>query len=99
MKITRHAMDRGRERLGLNDSALQRTAAIALDQGFRHADTKGQLHRYCDRLFLSHGTANNLRIHGEQVFLFSGVTLITVHPVPHNLRGGLAKLRAQRLAQ
>lgn len=94
--ITAHANDRGKERLGLNKAALQRTAEIALREGFTHAEATGQLKRYLDRLFLSERTANNLRIHGEQVFVFHSETLITVHQVPNNLRGYLQRLRDHR---
>lgn len=98
-RITAHANDRGKERLGLNRAALLRTAEIALSEGFTHAQTTGQLKRYLDLLYLSERTANNLRIHGEQVFVFAGETLITVHQVPNNLRGYLQRLRQHKAAE
>ena len=61
-----------------------------------YADTTGQLRRYLDKLYFHDRTANNIRIHGEQVFIFAGEKLITVHPVPRELRHTLAKVRARR---
>jgi len=94
--ITAHAHERGRERLGLHRSALERTAEIALREGFTQADATGQLKRYLDRLYFSQRSANNLRIHGENVYIFAGKTLVTVHPVPAQLRGHLRSLRQHR---
>lgn len=94
--LTEHAKDRGKERLGLAKAALLRTAEIALRDGFKHRELSGPLRRYVDGLYLKRGTANNIRIHGEQVFVFDGDKLITVHPAPQHLRPHLAKLRRHR---
>lgn len=94
-RITAHAQERGRQRLGLHRSALQRTADRVLAEGITHAEATGQLKRYIDRLYLSHKPANAIRIYGEQVYIFHGVTLITVLPLPHNLRGLAAKIRGR----
>jgi hypothetical protein len=97
-QVTHHAEDRGKERLGLAKAALHRTAEIALRDGIKTADTTGQLRRYLDKLYFHDRTANNIRIHGEQVFIFADEKLITVHPVPRELRHMLAKVRERRRA-
>lgn len=83
MKLTRHAAERASERMGLNTKALARTAAKALSKGLAHADTKGSLNRYLSRLFLAQRKADNMRIHGEHIYLFAGESLITILHLPH----------------
>ena len=99
--LTDHAGIRGRERLGLARAAVLRTAEIALREGFTREHTSGPLRRYCDGLYAHDGKANragrmHLRIHGEQVFIFVGPVLVTVHAVPCHLRGFLVKLRKRK---
>jgi hypothetical protein len=93
--LTAHSIHRGAERLNLNAESLQRAADKALEVGFQHWQATGPLRRYCDKLYLSHRTANNLRIHGNTVFLFSDEVLLTVHSVPGQLRHIVDKLRAR----
>ena len=96
--VTVHAQERGRQRLGLHRCALQRTADRVLAEGIKHSEVTGRLRRFLDRLYLSHRPANGIRIHGEQIYVFNGVILITVFPVPTEFRGALAKLRTKREA-
>lgn len=85
-EITEHAERRAKERLGWNSAALSRMADRALNDGVRHAQTRGKLNRYLSGLFLSHGTANNSRVYGEHVFIFHNAVLITVIHLPRNMR-------------
>jgi glyoxylase-like metal-dependent hydrolase (beta-lactamase superfamily II) len=96
--ITHHAIARGRERFSLDAGALRRTAERAWAEGFRREQTAGALRRYCDGLYHFEEKHPELRLYGEQVFVFMGETLITVHHVPGALRGHLVKLRRQRRA-
>lgn len=98
-RVTEHARARGRERLSLGHSALQRTAEIVLRDGLWVDELTGALRRYCDDKLAGHpGKGNHLRIHGEQLYVFAGRTLITVWPLPHSFKGQLAKIRRQRAA-
>ena len=45
------------------------------------------LHRYLDSVYLSYGNANQMRIYGEALFIFSGSKLITVYALPTKYRG------------
>lgn len=89
--ISDHAGERMKERLGIPKSARQRTAQRAYDEGLKHADTIGNLRRYLDKQYLSHGQANNMRIHGHHIFVFSNASLITVLHLPQNLHRDLEK--------
>lgn len=84
--ITHHAHERAGERLGLNAKAIRRTAVKALEKGLAHCETGGSLKRYCDKLFLTHRKATNMRIYGEHIWLFTGRVLLTVLLLPNELK-------------
>lgn len=84
--ITEHAYDRAKERLSYNKNALERMANKAYFSGLKHEDTKGKLNKYLTKLWHLHKSANNIRIHGENVFIFINNTLITVYQLPNNLK-------------
>lgn len=86
INVTNHARKRFKERLGLPKAACLRQAQKAFDSGFTHAQAKGKAKRYMDSLFLKYRTANNLRVYGQAVYIFSGNTLITVMLLPVNIR-------------
>ena len=85
--ITEHAYDRMKERLGWNRKAGQRMANKAYTEGKTHGETRVSLHRYLDSVYLSYGNANQMRIYGEALFIFSGSRLITVYALPTKYRG------------
>jgi hypothetical protein len=89
--VTNHSRKRFKQRLGLSKKACQRHAEIAFLQGATHADVRGRAKRYLDRLFLQHHTANQLRVHGQFVYLFNNNVLITVLGLPKSMRGGCSK--------
>ena len=80
--ISDHAFLRGKERLGLNKKALQRTADKALTSGTARILFTGGFRRYLDKLFHSHEKSPNLLIFGHHIYVFCGVTLVTVLEVP-----------------
>ncbi|WP_224364199.1 hypothetical protein [Hyalangium versicolor] len=99
LHISEHAFQRGRERLGLNRKATERMACRAFAAGLRHEDTFGALRQYLGMVASTRGTADNLRVHGEAVWVFCSHTLVTVLQLPHELRKAAhATRRAQRSA-
>lgn len=88
IQVTNHAQKRFKQRLGLPKKACQRHAEIAFQNGFKHADARGNAKKYLDRLFLEHRTATNMRIYGDVVYIFNHETLITVFGLPKNVRSG-----------
>ena len=86
-KITKHAGKRVKERTGVGKSEdkIQRLAEKALERGYTHAQTKGNLRKILDKHFLSHKTANNMRVYGGNLYIFRNRTLITVIPLPSNI--------------
>ncbi len=91
--ITDHAYLRAKERLSLNKKSLDRLADVAYNKGIKHSDIKGQLKKYIDKLYFEYKTANNIRIYGEFIFLFSKNTLITLYQVPNEFRRMLKHFR------
>lgn len=91
MSITNHAAKRVRQRLGIPKRAVPDMVQRAYDSGIEHATARGRLKRYLDKLYLEHMNASNMRVFGMFIYLFRGQTLITVLPLPKNLRGGVPK--------
>lgn len=84
--VTDHAEMRFKERTGLSKRLVAKKAAEALERGISHADATGALRRYFDRVYLAQEKANNIRIYCGTVYLSSYDTLLTVFPLPQNLR-------------
>jgi hypothetical protein len=82
-KITNHAESRGKDRMGLNKKAIKRIAEKSLTKGLKHSDFKGSFKRYLDGIYLRHGTANNMRIFNNEVFIFKEDILITILDIPY----------------
>jgi len=81
--LTNHGEDRGKNRMGLNKKATQRIADKAFSKGLKHSDFKGSFKRFLDGVYLRYGTANNMRIFNNEVFIFKGDVLITILDIPY----------------
>lgn len=86
MHVTKHARRRIVKLVGMKKSSTHKDAQRAWKRGIRHNETEGSLRRYIDYLYLSHRTANNIRIYNSHVYLFAGQTLVTVIPLPDKYR-------------
>jgi len=84
--ITDHAEGRFKERTGLSKRLVTKKAQEALEHGISHADTTGALRKYFDKLYMAQEKANNIRVYCGTVYLFAYDTLLTVFPLPQNLR-------------
>ena len=88
--VTKHAMRRMKERMGLPRSAVQRTADRAWEHGTHHADANNRLGRkWLDAVYFKERKANQMRIYGEFLYLFRNRKLLTVLLVPYCLRDNL----------
>lgn len=94
--VTDHGARRTKERVGLSKKLAEKNAEKALAFGLTHADTKAGLHKYLDKLYLSNGTANNMRIYHHYIYMFRGNTLITILPLPNNLCKLADKLQKEK---
>ncbi|MEM0994068.1 MAG: hypothetical protein AAF847_06855 [Bacteroidota bacterium] len=82
---TDHAYERAKGRLSWKKRTLDRMMLKAYQEGKTHGQTKGKLRKYLDKLYLEHKTANNTRIYGEVIYLFSNNILVTLYRLPNNL--------------
>lgn len=86
LTITGHAKERARQRFGWSNESLCRMANKAFFQGLSHKQAKGRLLKYFDLLWSQYEKANNIRLHGEALFVFCGNVLLTVWQLPIELR-------------
>lgn len=84
--VTEHAYEKGKERLSLNKKSLEKLAIKAFEKGLKHADMKAYLKKYIDKVYLRNRTANNIRIYGEVLFIFTDDRLVTLYQIPNNLK-------------
>lgn len=95
-RVTDHAARRTKERLGIPKRTAERNAEKALQEGIRHSETSGGLHRYISALYWKQQTANNVRIYCGNVYIFHDETLITIFPLPQKYRKTAEKLRKEK---
>lgn len=85
VKVSHHAEQRMRERLGLNKKSIERIAQRALDKGISHNQTKGNLKKWVTGTWAKNKNANNIKIYGDKCFIFHDELLITVIQLPRDL--------------
>lgn len=86
INVTDHCYERAKERLSLSKNTFLKLAQKAFDIGLKHGDTKGSLKKYLDKLWFEHKHADNVRIYGENIYIFQANNLITVYQLPNDLR-------------
>lgn len=96
MKISQHASKRLKERCGLQKKSQDRMAQKALTDGITHAQTKGRLNRWITKLYFKNPSVNNMRLYGEQIYLFADETLVTVMQIPNELKKDLKEMVKER---
>ena len=94
--ITKHSEKRTKNRLGLRKKLAEKTAQKAFDNGLTHAETKGGLRRFVDKLYLSYKTGNNIRIYHRYVYIFQGNILITILDLPKKFYSLADELQERR---
>ena len=96
MIVTKHAKQRMKQRCGLKGKSSDRMAKIAYEKGLRHHDLTGNLKKWVDGLYLRNHSANQIRLYADKAYIFTGVKLITVLQIPHNLVKEADKLRKNK---
>jgi len=94
--LTNHSVKRTKERVGLSKKLADKNAKKALEFGLTHSDAKAGLRRYLDKLYLSNGTSNNVRIYHRFIYMFRDNTLITVLPLPRKFYDLADKIQRQK---
>ena len=83
--VTENSVKRTKDRLGLSKKLADKNAQKALEFGITHSDAKSSLRKFLDKLYLSNGNANNMRVYHHHVYLFRVYKLITIIDLPQNL--------------
>lgn len=81
-----------KERCGFNRKAQGRMAEKAFYEGITHKQTKSRLHKWVTSLFFKNCNANNIRLYGDNAYIFCDETLVTVIPIPNDLRKDFEKM-------
>lgn len=84
MKISQHAYERARERLGLNKKSFDRLVEKALISGRKANMFKGTIRKYFDKLSIQYKTSPV--VYGEYLLFFVGNLLITTYQIPSSLK-------------
>jgi hypothetical protein len=82
VKVSGHGNTRVRDRCGIPKKSVERLAEKAYLYGISHNETTGSLNKYITAQYFKKQTANNIRVYNNNVFIFSGSTLITVLNLP-----------------
>lgn len=91
--ITKHAKKRIRERMGVQKKSVDSVANKAYAKGLTHGETKGNLNKFISGVIgKNHRVGAEVRVYAEKVFLFNDTKLITVLPLPTDLRSAANKL-------
>ena len=92
MDITEHAEQILKERCGFVKKSRDRMAEKAFNEGITHSQTKGRLNKWITSLYFKNCAANNIRIYGDNAYIFCGETLVTIIPVPVSLKKDMNKM-------
>lgn len=93
--LTKHGIKRARQRVGSRKDRVQQLADEAWELGLHQHKAKGRLRKYLDKILLSGGSADRVVVYKDRVFLYHGLTFLTVWGLPHNLRKKKKNRRAK----
>ena len=81
-QITNHGKKRMYQRAGITKGSADKMAKKILQNGFTHAETRGSLNHFLYRKWKDHHFANNMRVYGNQLYIFRNESLIAVLMIP-----------------
>lgn len=96
LKITFHAIDRAKERIGIPRSAAERLSERALADGLTFEETTGSLRNYLELKHAHTQIADHFRLYAGKCFCFRDGCLITVFPLPRELLRVFQKQMARK---
>lgn len=81
-RVSRHAAQRTRERLGLPKKSVERNAQRAFENGVDRLSTTGKLRRYLDAVWWGDTPKDGIRVYHRNVYIFNDGILVTVMDLP-----------------
>lgn len=86
MRVTKTGAKRTNEKIGIPKKSIERQFQLALDRGYRHGQTKGQLNKWVTSVSLAKKYPTSCIVYNNHLFVTNNYeTLITVLKVPTNL--------------
>jgi hypothetical protein len=82
--ITQHAYIKARERFKWKNKTLDSMAVKAFIEGITQDQTKSLLNKYIEEKYKMHG-CNNVKIYGQNIFMFIDNKLVTLYRLPNSL--------------
>ena len=84
IQITKHAKQRFKQRTGLPKNIISKKAGAAFIEGLSYEKAKGSIKKYVKKLMKRYPEVrnSNIRISSGFVWIFKGVRLITLYPLP-----------------
>ena len=83
--VSRHGSLRARKRTGINKKSVERIAARVYQEGKRIYETKGRLYMYLESIKKKSGEESELRLYGNNLYIFKDCCLVTVWALPGRL--------------
>lgn len=83
--ITHHAYERARERMSWNKATTKRMALKALTKGRTYQQFAGRVRRFLTGIYGAKRSANNIRVYGQDIYVFRNNRLITLYRLPNEL--------------
>ena len=111
IRVSNHASDRLRERSGLNKKSVQKVAEKAYNNGVKHGELSGSLHKYVSSIAYNSSKGTDIRLYGDKVFIFNKtdgknkevfegekrvVFLVTVMQIPNHLAKKLVAVKEKK---
>lgn len=92
MQITKHGEARLKQRCGFCRKSQERMAARIYENGVPREMTKGQLNKWLNRVYSKNTNADGIRVYGDNTYIFCEEKLVTVLPVPQEIRKNIKKM-------
>lgn len=92
MKITKHGEERLKQRCGFRKKTQERMAAKIYENGIPIEMTKGQLKKWLKKVYSKNTNADNLRVYGDNVYVFCEKNLVTVLFVPQEIKKNIKNM-------
>lgn len=94
MRVSRHAKDRIKERVGIPKKSSDRLVQKVLEKGVERRQTKGRLNKWLTSKYYNNPRYNETRIYvyGDKAYIFANNTLITVIQIPQDIARDAKKM-------
>lgn len=87
VRVSRHARDRIKERVGIPKKSSDRLVERVLERGVERHQTKGRLHKWLTSKYHDSPRKDLTRIYvyGDKAYIIAGTTLVTVIQIPQDI--------------